>query len=272
MVFEIYQPSGLLGAFIENMVYYAGWNPDHSIERLVPDGGAHLIIELDNQPKYLFENQHFQRTQKCTHSWVSGIHNSYLNISADQNSSMFIIRFKPVGLNNCAQISMHELCDKVLDADLIFGNPIEWLRESILEAQTPQLKFKAAENWLFARIKTPSIPETVVGSLANAIIQNPTAGQLSKIMQKAGYAQKHQISLFKQFIGVTPKEFQKIYRFNAALKEIETRNELIWTDLAYDLEYTDQSHFIHDFRSFSGFSPNKFLKERRDYLNYVIIK
>ena len=81
---------------------------------------------------------------------------------------------------------------------------------------------------------------------------------IAQISNKVGYSQKHLIKLFRDNVGVTPKEFLKIIRFQKTIEEIAAAKEIEWTAIANECGYYDQAHFINDFKIFSGFTPRKY--------------
>jgi methylphosphotriester-DNA--protein-cysteine methyltransferase len=80
------------------------------------------------------------------------------------------------------------------------------------------------------------------------------------LIKKAGYSQKHIIHLFKKYVGITPKYFQRIFRFNQALHALHRAipNQTNWSDI-YAIDYFDQAHFIKEFNHFTGASPHAFI-------------
>jgi len=68
---------------------------------------------------------------------------------------------------------------------------------------------------------------------------------------------------YKIAIGVSPKKLQRIARFEKALQLLTQTRYSQLTELAHLLAYTDQSHFIHDFRQFAGMTPSDFIKSKR---------
>ena len=78
--------------------------------------------------------------------------------------------------------------------------------------------------------------------------------------------------MFKEHVGVTPKDFLKVIRFQNAIQQIEKQISVKWTDIAYDSGFYDQSHFIADFKKFSGYTPAQYLKIKGNTLNYIPIK
>ena len=84
--------------------------------------------------------------------------------------------------------------------------------------------------------------------------------EASNINDSYPKTQKHLIAQFKKHFGLTPKVFHRIFRFNKILLQIQNKNLLNWSDIAYEFGYSDQSHFIKEFKEFSGFNPQEFIK------------
>ena len=67
--------------------------PDHSIERVVPDGHIYLIFELDGLTRHTYHNDDLSPKAEFSKAWLSGMHKHYISISAHQDSEMFVIQF-----------------------------------------------------------------------------------------------------------------------------------------------------------------------------------
>ena len=63
---------------------------------------------------------------------------------------------------------------------------------------------------------------------------------------------------FCELVGVTPKRYARIVRFDAALRAKMAVPKRAWTDIAHEIGYYDQMHMVHDFRRFSGESPTNY--------------
>jgi AraC-like DNA-binding protein len=70
-------------------------------------------------------------------------------------------------------------------------------------------------------------------------------------------------------VGVSPKQYLKIMRFQKAISAIENNVSIQWSQIALESGYFDQAHFIHDFKHFSGFTPNEYIKRKSSTLNYI---
>lgn len=271
MLLRFHNPSFPLNQYVELFTYYKDLVQEHSIERLLPDGAPHLIIELDDIPKFTFHNETLEVKDKYSGAWISGMQKEFISISAEVHSSMFVIRFTPTGVYPLLGIPMNELSDRVFDAELFFGSSIRSLRDQLLEAPDPESKFRIASSWISERLDNNPEVNPILNFAINHLKLNPTLDQVKILSELTGYSQKQFIHLFKTQIGLTPKYYQRIIRFNKVLEEVEHTNEINWTALSHQCGFYDQAHFIREFQKFSGFNPTAFLRAEREYKNYVVV-
>lgn len=272
MILEVHKPDGFVGHFVDSLVFYSNYTPEHKIERLLPDGVQNLVIDLTEEPKHIFDNDSLERQQQCKRAWFSGARNNLLTIDAGGvNSSMMVVSFKYGAAYHFSHFPMHELTGQVIDSDLAFGDLVLELREEVLQQEAIADKFKKAEQYLSMRLVREEIPKAVrLGT--EYLVASPMNTNLQYLTDQCGYSQKHFIQLFKKHVGLTPKAFQKIQRFQKILVEIEKSQEINWARLAVEYGYYDQAHFINEFKKFSGFNPEKYLVEKGPEINYVPIR
>ena len=70
-------------------------------------------------------------------------------------------------------------------------------------------------------------------------------------------------------LGLTPKLFCRVSRFQKVIRTAHAHGDINWTQLALDCGYYDQAHFIHDFQSFAGITPSEYLERRTPHVNHV---
>lgn len=243
----------------------------HSIDRFLPDGNINVVFDLTDYPKFIYDNETFKEIQACRNVWFSGIRNNYITIPSGKDSEMFIINFRKGKAYPFVKMPLNELTDSVVDAELVLTNEIINLREKILSVTDIDQKFIVVENYLMRFYKSKLEFNPVIDFAVNRIINSPDQSSLKNISANIGYSQKHFIKLFKENVGLAPKSFLKVIRFQKAVLEIESSKNMNWTDIAFESGYYDQAHFIHDFKNFSGFTPNDYLLRKSDQLNYVPI-
>ena len=84
-----------------------------------------------------------------------------------------------------------------------------------------------------------------------------------------GLSPKRFIERFKIEVGMTPKRYCRIRRFQRALALANGSRDVDWTRVALDCGYFDQAHFNHDFRSFAGLTPTGYQARRTPFQNHV---
>lgn len=272
MIFQVHTPVFPLKDFVKHFVYFEGFNPIHNIDRFLPDGNTEIIIELTDNTQYVYDNETLTELQACRYAWVSGVRTQPITIPSGRGTRKLIIAFKKGKAGSFKKIPMNELTDKIVDADIIFGNKFHVLREQLLASASIHHMFLLIENFLLRQAGGSLCPDTRSKCVEFAVINitnQPNALMIQQLNSQIGYSQKHFINLFKKQVGVTPKQYLKIMRFQKALLDIEANTAIDWSRVAVESGFYDQAHFIGDFKIFSGFTPNEYIKKKAETLNYV---
>jgi len=100
--------------------------------------------------------------------------------------------------------------------------------------------------------------------------KNQAAPRVREAAKYLGLSQRRFIQVFKSEVGMTPKLFSRIQRFQQTRTFIQHNPSIKWADIAVDLGYFDQSHFIREFVEFSGLSPTEYLKRQIHFVEQSI--
>ena len=226
----------------------------------MPTGHIFIVSELDGIERNTFDNETLKPNASYRNAWISGVHRNYISISAHQHSEMFVIQFKAFGAHPFLHLPMYQVADKVVSGGDILNGDLLDLREDLITATSSAEKFAVADAWLKSRYKEKlAAPKSIVDVVE--LLQEQPASKLKEIIYSYSGTQKHLISQFKKFIGITPKHYQRVLRFNDVFIQIQNDQFLSWSDIAHRCGYSDQSHFIREFKNFSGFNPESYLSE-----------
>jgi AraC-like DNA-binding protein len=272
MIFELHVPGFPLNQFIEHFFYYEGLSPAHNKERFFPDGNTEIIFDLSENIQYIYDNESLREIQACQHAWASGVRTRSITIPSGRGSRMLVVAFKKGKAYPFYPMPMNEIENQVVRADLIFGGSINYLREQLLAAASVDEMFMLLETFLLRQSNGTLTNEIKMRCIEYAllhIVNQPNVLSLQHLYNHIGYSPKHFISLFKEQVGVSPKQYLKIMRFQRAIMEIENQAPIHWSNFAQENGYYDQPHFIHEFRNFSGFTPSEYINRKTDTLNYV---
>jgi AraC-like DNA-binding protein len=98
----------------------------------------------------------------------------------------------------------------------------------------------------------------IVNGVLNDLRQEDFFHNIETVAARYGITARYLQKLFLQYTGLTPKLYSKINRFQNSLRLI-TQNDCSLTSIAYDCGYADQSHFIREFKSFTGLTPSGYM-------------
>jgi AraC-like DNA-binding protein len=263
---------GPLGDFVDFFWYYKDLESSHAMEHVLPDGTFELIINLRDAPRKLFDRNDTQRYTLFQRGWLSGAHSRYIVIDALPGSSLIGAHFKPGGITPFLGISADEFRDQVVPMEALWGSSASKLRERLLTAQSPAAKFRVLEGFLTARLRCVRPDQRRHERIAWAVRQfcrEPHLASIGSVAHTFGITHKHFISEFRDQVGLTPKLFCRIQRFQRVLAEIASGKTIAWADIACGCGYYDQAHFVNDFQNFAGLNPSAYLNLGAEWSNFV---
>ena len=269
MIFNLYIPDFPLGQFVGSIVYFKNVEFSHNIDRFLPNGDTEIIIDFNDAPQFIFDNCSLKEIQACNRVWASGLRTEPITIPAGNKSEMMVITFKKGMAAPFFPFPLDEISDSVVDADLIWGNDFGFLRERLLATNDVADRFRLVEQFLMSAFCSKFDINPCIKFAVDEIMTRPDAVNITRMNQKIGYSPKHFASIFRRNLGVTPKAFAKIMRFQKAVNTIDGAESIDWSSIAVDCGFYDQSHFINDFKHFSGFTPDQYSKIHLNYQNYI---
>ena len=275
MIFRQHVPAEPLAHYVAWFWFFADFFPPHRREHVLPDGTFELVIDLRDEPRRLFDRGGTRQETLFRRGWISGAHSQYIVIDALPGSSMIGVHFKPGGAGAILGFPANELRDRVVEIDAIWGCSATALREELLEAPGPRAKFAILERWLHQRLKTRNIDTAeqrrVFWARDRFLAADPV--RIAEVAHQLGVSHKHFIEQFRRHVGLTPKLFCRIQRFQQVLTQVAARRRIEWTDVAHTCGYFDQAHFVHDFGVFSGFRPTEYLSHgASEYANFIPVE
>jgi AraC-like DNA-binding protein len=272
MLYLTHIPKPPLNDFVELFWFYDGFpRRTHQKERLMPDGSVELVINLHENQARIYDRHDLEKCERLPGALLSGPHSSFFVIDTAEQDSVIGIHFKPGGAFPFLKLPVEEMQNLHVSLEDLWGIEALLLRERLLEAATPQEKLQLLESCLLARACKPLERHRAVGC-ALAMFRNVhTAPAMARISDEIGISSRRLIQLFSTEVGLTPKLFCRVRRFQQALEFINQGREFDWVDLAAGCGYFDQAHFIHDFRAFSGMSPTAYQAAKTAHLNHVPI-
>jgi AraC-like DNA-binding protein len=286
VLFHLHRPRPPLDRFVELVTYYEGYEAAHSKEKLLPDGAVEIVVDLTETPKRLFDRGDLSRFVSFRKAWISGMRNEWIAIEAAPGASMAVIRFRPGGAFPFLGFPAEAITDTVVELETVLGAAsAASLRDRILEAPTIPFKMAAVERWLRERAADRLEVHPIVEHLAARLFA-PAGFRIADLASEIGFSQRHLLGLFRRWVGLTPKQYGRIRRFQQVLTDVTKKNgadpiaeelelrgrapaEPDWADVAARHGYYDQSHMARDFRDLAGETPGGYVAAFRGLENYL---
>jgi AraC-like DNA-binding protein len=266
MIIRTHIPRPPLSDFVEMFWLYEGFTQPVK-ERALPTGTVELVISLRDDRLQVFD----RRNTGCNFygAMICGPHSEFFVIDSAKDDSVLGVHFKPGGAFPFLNLPAGELHNAHVSLENLWGAKAVELREQLLEAKTPEAKFRILERALLARAsrcltRHPYGRSPAVAFALNEFERPPLLRKISDVTDQIGLSQRHFIQVFRDEVGLTPKLFCRIQRFQEVLRRLGNGQHAEWVDLALACGYYDQAHFINDFQAFSGINPTAYLIHRGD--------
>lgn len=269
MIYQVYIPVFPLNQFIEAFIYFERVEHAHTVDRFLPNGDTEILIDFHDAPQFIYDNNSLKEIQACHHVWASGLRTEPITIPSGNGAAMMVIAFKKGMAAPFFPFPMEEISDAVVDADLVWGGDFGDLRERLLNETNVSTRFVMVENFLLKHFASKLQLNPCVAFAINEMSARPDSLSIARMNKQIGYSQKHFTEMFRKNVGVTPKSYLKIMRFQKAVKTIDATASIEWDMIAQDCGFYDQAHFINDFKHFSGFTPEQYAQIHTNYQNYV---
>lgn len=172
----------------------------------------------------------------------------------------FVIMFQPDALHRLFSVPMPELTDLDFEAHSVLGSFITKLGQRLGNAKTFTERVCLVDEALMPRALA-STGVDGVSAAANCIILAGGRASIPTLAAKAGLSMRQFERRFTHEVGMRPKLFARIARFEAALECKARFATKSWTDVALEFGYYDQMHMVHDFGEFTGTTPTETLTQ-----------
>ena len=263
-------PHPALCPFIKSLWYARDPLATHRHERVLPTGRAQIVISLARD--YLTDANNFANPLSHTPAAIFlGIYSRYQQIDAIDFTELLGIVFHPGGTVAFFPDHTDVFTNRETSLEDLWGRAALNLRNDLREAPTPARKFDLLDFALRHRLtesKTHRRSPAVDYALTK-LRHSPGTTTVAALTRDMGISPRRLSQLFRDHVGVSPKLYCRIQRFQQAVQHMHRGDDIHWAELALTCGYYDQSHFINDFHAFSGLSPTLYSTTQRRWSNHV---
>ena len=270
MLFTSRRPAAPLDEWIESIWVCRNDRRPRALERVLPLGAAQLIVNLAEDETRIYEESAAGLVcQRSPGSVLTGITTRYQIIDTDEQAFVAGVVFRPGGTVPFIAAPARELSDADVPLEALWGRQrAQLLREQLLGASDPDSTLDALEATLLNVCREKAAHPAVRYALSEFRAHSSVA-RIRAVTDAIGLSPKRFIERFKADVGVTPKRYCRLLRFQRVVSNAHPGGETDWAGLALACGYFDQAHLIHDFREFSGLTPTAYEARRTAFQNHV---
>lgn len=238
-------------------------------EKIIPDGYPELIFHFGD---------HYKTNININGTWqiqglnlIAGQIKNHFFVENTGKSKVFGIKFQPWGLSELFNIEMSDLTDKIIE----IPNDILDVLIPVKKLSTSSFSFvekvTQIENWFIEFLSNSDLRSSKGQKAVELIIENKGKLDLKNIQNEVGISERTLQRYFRTKVGLSPKYYSRIIRFSHIFKLVQSES-LNWSDIVFLTGFYDQSHFIKNFKEFTGDYPSKYSFFEKNLANFFLKK
>ena len=258
--FEVIYPSIELSPYVKNY-WFLKANAENHVQGIIPVGNINLFFHRGHPLSLENTNSLLPQT------FISGQTTTYSNLRQSSITDMVCVSFHAFGARMFFGQPMYEFKERSIALDLLDNPEISELGKRLQETFDNQACVRLIESFLkkqYSQTKEYNLKR--VAAAVKAIDTGNIA--IDRLASISCLSYKQFKRIFSDYVGLNPKEFMRVIRFQRALYTLQTNPRISLTELAYICEFYDQSHLIGEFRLFSGYTPKEYVAICNPYSDY----
>jgi AraC-like DNA-binding protein len=220
---------------------------------VIPHGSATLVFSFDGSA--LYSSLFGPATKPCM-----------VGNRTNQFSMLFIIEFQPAGLYTFTGVKQSELTDRKIPFELINPKLNRSIAETLYNASTINELIAGIDRLMLSNLHT--IYPSVLNLATQTIIDNMGNISAKELSGSVFYSERHLNRIYDQYFGMSVKSFSRMVRINKAVRLLHDSTHSV-TYACHAAGFYDLSHFIHDFVSACGITPQEYRNNMSDFYSQI---
>jgi AraC-like DNA-binding protein len=263
-------PAAPLNQHIRVLWYAQAGGTAHHRERVLPSGCVQIILNLARD--FLLDCPEGRSDCRMAPGLVVGARSVYEIVDSSDMADLIGIVFAPGGFTPFAADACDLFSNRSVALEGIWGSEAESLRTRLREITVPQHRLACMERFLTARFERrigmrDRSPQ--VNFALRYFAHNPTIASVRETAKQIGWSERRFSQVFREEVGLTPKVWCRVQRFQRVVRQLHAGAEVRWAELALECGYYDQSHFANEFRAFSGVDARTYTTRRTQWANHI---
>lgn len=224
-------------------------------EHVLPTGATHIALRIGGAPLLLFDDTADRRGHRLGHAVVGGARTSYHLRDVSQPAASVGAMLKPGAARVLLGVPESALAGHHTPLELLLSvGEVDALLEGLHACCGAAARLALFERWLMGRAcgRPPVLHPALVRSMRS---QLPQDVRVAERVRASGLSHRHYIALFREAVGLTPREWLGLQRF-AQVLALAAEPARGWADIAADCGFADQAHLANSFRAIAGLTPS----------------
>jgi AraC-like DNA-binding protein len=241
-----------LRPFVLGMTGYVEKGPGPVSQRQLPGPRVVFIVELGPPIRV---TDPFRRGDRFPGGFVAGVGDFATVTEHDGFQRGIEIDLAPVAARALFGIPMSELAGRVVPLADLLPRDQRSLAERLDDLPDWDARFAAIEALLATALARTSERGEIVARACARLGASGGNLDVRALARELGYSGKQGVRLFRDQVGIAPKLYARLVRFDRLVGRLRNDRETAWTELAGELGYYDQAHLVRDVRHFAGTTP-----------------
>lgn len=261
MELHVHTPGPALSRFIDNL-WALSDAPEHARERIFPSGTIELVVNLvEDDFRICSAPAQAEPLRRLPGAIVSGCYSAPFEFDTRAHASVVGVHFKPGGAAAFLRVAPGELADTHVALEDLWGRSAIELREQLCGAPNVQERFRILERALRGRLALGREPRNAVAYTVGEL-ERPKV-DVGRVTRELGLSRRRMIEIFTEDVGMTPKRYARVRRFQRALTMATASPSPPWAAVALSCGYFDQAHLCREWGELTGVSPSALIASLR---------
>lgn len=256
MPVRFHTPAFPLSRYVKLLWWVANSGVPSSRERVYPDGAMVLVIHLNRPASTFFVDN---EPVSVRVPMLAGPWSRSFQVDPSTSTSVIGVNFRPGACRMFFPVAAHELHNADIALSELYPSEADSLLNEVCSVNGEQALF-AVERYLTRKLARATPTHPAVRHALEQLSREGGLHRVRRIQSDTGLSHTRFIQLFREHVGLTPKLFCRVQRFQELLHRIEKGLPVNWAGLASDCGYYDQAHLIRDFRAFAGITPVEYTR------------
>lgn len=221
--------------------------------RSLADGSAELLFHYKGSFVELSNSANIKQPFSLVHAQSQ----KFRRFVTTEKFGIFGAYLYPFALPSLFDLPALELTNQMIDLQSLAGQAGKELEEKVMLAEDNFSRLQLVSEFLEKRIPEQRSKEMAIPAAIKFIMETKGMVNIEQLASQYNLSIRQFERKFKELSGFSPKFFSRIIRFQAATNEYTNKGKSL-TEIAYEYGYYDQSHFIHEFKEFSGYHPKHY--------------